>query len=75
MTCVLRLDDNNIAVMDKLHLYARLTNRIMEIHLSDVESSFTLNNADNFRTILSQEGANVECFIEAESDKDDESEL
>ena len=74
MTCVLRLDDNNIAVMDKLHLYARLADRIMELHLSDVESSFTLNDTDNFRTILSQEGANVECFTETESDKYDESE-
>ena len=48
---------------------------IMELHLHDVESSFTRVNTCNFRTILSQEDANAERVTEAASDDGDESAL
>ena len=48
MTRVLRIDEINTTVVEKLYLYAHITDRMMAEHLSVVESSFPRVVTDDF---------------------------
>ena len=71
MIRVLRLTNIKIEVVEKFYFYPYISDKIMSKHLPVAESSFTRVITDDFRSILCQQGLNVESRDDAIRDNDD----